>query len=74
LALDIGFDQATIEAVASLLWEKRKAAEQANARILPGQAEFFDHLEAIRAMRGFAKKVRLEDAMEELASLTYEKN
>ena len=57
---------------AAMVWEKRKKAE--GSPFLPGQAEYFDHLEAIVAMRVLEPEKSLDTVMTELAGLTYNKS
>ncbi len=62
------------EEVARMLWEKRREAKTNGSRFIPGQAEYFDHLEAIKAMLLFDEKTNVESAMTELSILTYGKS
>ncbi len=59
--------------IAAMLWEKRQGPGRSGMRFLPGQAEYFDHLEAILAMKKFDPSCTLEKAKNELARLTYDK-
>ncbi len=70
-----GFDSDEIyNIVASQLWAKREEVAKAGATVLPGQAEYLDHLEAILAMKEYAPGIKESDAIEELGRLMYNKS
>ncbi len=70
-----GFDSDEIyNNVASQLWSKREKAALAGATVLPGQAEYLDHLEAVLAMKEYAPDLKESEAVKELAKLTYNKS
>jgi MoxR-like ATPase len=65
-------DKELCRTVAEMLWDKRKKLQ--GAPYLPGQAEYLDHLVAIQAMQSFDPDISEQDAIQELAKLTYAKN
>lgn len=60
--------------VAGMLWQKREQVKSAGFPYLPGQAEYFDHLAAIKAMKEFDPESSEENAINELEVLAYGKN
>ena len=60
--------------VAEQLWGKREEVRKSGSPFLPGQAEYLDHLEAIKAMRVIDPDTDEQKAIEELAELAYKKN
>lgn len=60
--------------VAEALLEKRTQLRQAGETWLPGQAEYLDHLEAILALRKYQPDMKEQDAIKEMAALTYNKH
>jgi len=63
----------TCRKVAEQLLEKRRKLRNAGEIRLPGQAEYFDHLEAILAIKQYEPDRDEEEAIAELAALTYNK-
>ncbi len=69
-----GFDDETVyRKLAEQLLDKRKQLRNAGETRLPGQAEYLDHLEALRAMKRFEPDKTDDELIEELARLTYDK-
>lgn len=65
--------QDVYELVAEMLWDKRQNSVKQGLRHRPGQAEYFDHLEALWSMTNIEPENSLEEAIHELATLTYDK-
>ncbi len=69
------FDSETVFTdVAEIVLAKRQALQQAGETWLPGQAEYLDHLEAILALRKYQPDLNQQDAIDEMARLTYRKH
>ena len=72
--LSDGFDNKDIHTiVARQLWAKRDKAKRDGHEMLPGQAEYFDHLEAILAIKSYALGSSEDQIIDELGTLTYNK-
>jgi hypothetical protein len=70
-----GFDDKNIHTtVAKQLWDKRNRAKRDGQGILPGLAEYLDHLAAILACKSFAPTSTENQMIDELAELTYNKH
>lgn len=67
-------EESVFAKVAATLLEKRKQALSGMAPFKPGQAEYFDHLEAMLAMKKIDPNLNEERAIEELAKLTFVKS
>ncbi len=73
-ALPDCFDNdSTYQKIAEQLWEKRKGVKDSGVHMLPGQAEYFDHLEAVKAMKLLLPESTENDLIKELSELTYDK-
>lgn len=69
---DYGED--TYKEVADLLYEKRMDAKKEGLSFIPGQAEYLDHLEALISIKQTAPNLERNEAIEQLAALTFMKS
>ncbi|PIE61084.1 MAG: ATPase [Desulfobacterales bacterium] len=68
------YDETIYKDVAGLLHEKRMKAKNEGLSVIPGQAEYLDHLEALITLTKTAPELGLDDTMDLLADLTFMKN
>lgn len=66
-------DDAIFEKVAQQLLDKRRKLKSSGEIRLPGQAEYLDHLEALVVMKQCDTGQSVQDHLDELARLTYNK-